>query len=93
MGLVQWAIADELDALAPSVTASQFRGMALGSGSISLDAGLSWMLLLQVQERRLAPLLLAHGLLRTLPRLYEEQAPIADLDERAFGARLPYFRE
>jgi uncharacterized protein len=48
MGLVQWAIADQLDALAPSITASQFRGMALGGGSISLDAALSWTLLLHV---------------------------------------------
>jgi uncharacterized protein len=93
MGLVQWAIADELDALAPSVTASQFRGMALGGGSIALDAALSWMLVLQVQERRLGLLLMAHGLRRTLPRLYEEEAPIAHLDERLFGAPIPYFRE
>jgi putative CocE/NonD family hydrolase len=93
MGLAQWAIADRLDAMAPSVTESQFRGMALGGGSLSLDAALSWMLVLQVQERRLAPLLLAHGLRRTLPRLYEEQVPIEELDERAFGARIPYFHE
>src|SRR4051794_5490132 len=92
MGIVQWAIADHLDAMAPSVTASQFRGMAYGGGSVSLDTALSWMLVLQVQERRLAPLLLAHGLRRTLPRLYE-QLPIAELDERAFGAPVPYFRE
>jgi uncharacterized protein len=93
MGLVQWAIADQLDALAPSITASQFRGMALGGGSIALDTTLSWMLLLQVQERRLAALLLAHGLRRTLPRLYEEQVPIEELDQHAFGARIPYFQE
>ena len=93
MGLVQWAIADELNALAPSATASQFRGMALGGGSIALDTALSWTLVLQVQERRLAPLLLAHGLRRTLPRLYEEQVPIEELDQRAFGAQIPYFQE
>ena len=93
MGLVQWAVADELDALAPSVTASQFRGMALGAGSVPLDAALSWMLLLQVQERRLAPLLLAQGLRRTLPGAYAEHMPIAELDERAFGGRIAYFRE
>ena len=93
MGLVQWAVADALDALAPSVTASQFRGMALGAGSVPLDAAMSWMLLLQVQERRLAPLLLAHGLSRTLPGVYAEAMPIADLDERVFGGPIPYFRE
>jgi putative CocE/NonD family hydrolase len=92
MGIVQWAIADELDALAPSVTASQFRGMAYGGGSIALDTALSWMLVLQVQEQRLAPLLLANGLRRTLPRVFEH-VPIAELDERAFGSQVPYFRE
>ena len=92
MGIVQWAIADEVDAMAPSVTASQFRGMAYGGGSISLDTALSWMLLLQVQERRLAPLLLAHGVRRRLPRLYQH-VPIASIDEQAFGEAVPYFRE
>jgi uncharacterized protein len=92
IGLAQWAIADRLDVMAPSVTASQFRGMAFGGGSISLETALSWMLVLEVQERRLAPLLIAHGLRRTLPRLYHD-VPIAELDERAFGAPVPYFRE
>ncbi|MFP5362473.1 MAG: CocE/NonD family hydrolase [Thermoleophilia bacterium] len=92
MGIVQWAIADEVDAMAPSETASQFRGMAHGSGSISLDTALSWMLLLHVQERRLALLLLANGLGRTLPGLYHH-LPLAELDERAFGAPIAYFRE
>lgn len=92
MGIAQWAIADAVDAMAPSVTASQFRGMAAGSGTISLETALSWMLLLHVQERRLSPLLLAHGLRRTLPRAYDH-VPIAELDEHAFGAPVPFFRE
>jgi len=49
MGLVQWAVADEVDALAPSVTASQFHGMTYGSGSMSLASAMSWMLRLEVQ--------------------------------------------
>lgn len=93
MGIAQWAIADELDAMAPSVTASQFRGMAYGSGSISLDTTLSWMLVLDAQERRLGPLLIAHGLRRRLPSLYRQPVAIGELDERAFGAPVPYFRE
>jgi putative CocE/NonD family hydrolase len=92
MGIVQWAIADDVDAMAPSVTASQFRGMAYGGGSISLDTALSWMLFLELQERRLAPLLLAHAIRRTLPGLHGH-VPIADVDERAFGEPVPYFRE
>jgi putative CocE/NonD family hydrolase len=88
MGIVQWAIAEELDALSPSVTASEFRGMTYGSGSVSLATAMSWMLLLEVQGRRLGPLLLAHGLRRTLPRLYD-QVPIAQLDELSIGRRIP----
>lgn len=93
MGIAQWAVADHVDAIAPSVTASEFRGMAYGSGSISLDTTLSWMLVLDVQERRLGPLLVAHGLRRRLPAVYTQPLPIGELDERAFGAPVPYFRE
>ncbi len=88
MGIVQWAVADQVDALAPSVTASQFHGMTYGSGSVSLATAMSWMLLLEVQERRLAPLLLARGLRRTLPRLYR-QVSIGELETRGFGDRIP----
>jgi uncharacterized protein len=88
MGNAQWAIADHLDALAPSVTASQFHGMTYGSGSVSLATAMSWMLVLEVQERHLAALLFAHGLRRTLPRLYH-QVPIAELDHLGLGDRIP----
>src|SRR5690349_1549789 len=87
MGIVQWAIADEVDALAPSVTASQFRGMTYGSGTLSLASAMSWMLVVEVQERRLAPLLIAHGVRRTLPSLYR-QTPIASADA-VEGTRAP----
>ncbi len=88
LGIAQWAIADELDALAPSVTASDVREMTYGSGSMSLASSMSWMLLLEVQERRLAPLLLALGLRRRLPRLYAS-TPIADERALGFAARVP----
>jgi putative CocE/NonD family hydrolase len=37
---------------------------------------------------RLAPLLLAHGLRHTLPRIYR-QVPIAEIGERGFGQQVP----
>ena len=92
MGLVQWAIADEVDAMAASVTASQFRGMSYGGGSLSLDTAISWLLVLQVQERRLGPLLLGLGLRRKLPKVWNT-LPLADLDERAFGSQVAIWRE
>ena len=91
MGIVQWAIADEVDALALSVTASQFRGMSYGSGTLSLDTALSWLLILQVQERRTGLLLALRGLRRTLPGVYEE-LPLGDLDRLAFGEEHPIWR-
>lgn len=66
--------------------------MAYGGGSVSLATAASWLLILQVQERRLAPLLSAHGLRHTLPRAFQH-APIAELDELAFGTAVPYFRD
>jgi putative CocE/NonD family hydrolase len=92
LGIAQWAIADEVDAMAPSTTASQFRGMAFGNGAISLDTALTWMLILELQQRRWGLLLLLDGLRRTLPGMHGH-LPIAEIDERAFGAPVAYFRE
>ena len=91
MGVVQWAVADEVDALALSITASQFRGMSYGNGALSLDTALSWLLLLRLQEHRLALPLTLRGLRRTLPRVYGE-LPLGDLDRLAFGEEHPVWR-
>lgn len=92
MGLVQWAIADQVDALALSVTASSFRGMAIGAGTVSLDTAISWLLALQTQESRLGPIKLVNGLRKTLPAVWNE-LPLGDIDELAFGEQLPVWRE
>ena len=91
LGLVQWAIADEVDALAPSITASRFRDMAMGSGALGLDTAMSWLLMLDVQEDRFAPLLMARGL-RGLNDVWDH-LPLGDIDERALGAPSPIWRE
>lgn len=92
LGLVQWAIADAVDAMAPSVTASRFRDMAYGGGSVSLDTALSWLLVLETQELRLGWLRLSDGLRRKLPGVWDE-LPMRDLDRAAFGEELPIWRE
>ena len=91
LGLVQWAIADEVDAMAPSITASQFRDMAMGSGALGLDTAMSWLLLLDVQEARAAPLLMARGL-RGLEDVWDH-LPLGEIDERALGGPSPIWRE
>jgi putative CocE/NonD family hydrolase len=95
LGLVQWAVApeagDDLAALAIQVSASQFHGQTYAGGSLSLESTASWMVLVAEQERRFAPLAMAR-MLRRLPALLAD-GTIADLDERATGSEIQWFRE
>jgi putative CocE/NonD family hydrolase len=95
LGIVQWAVAaaagDDLAALAIQVSASQFHGQTHAGGSVSLETAASWLVLVTGQERRLALLAMARGL-RRLPALLG-QLPLSDLDERATGAEVAWYRE
>ena len=95
LGLVQWALAsgagEDLVALAIQVSASQFHGQAYAGGSLSLESAASWLVLVGAQERRLAPVAMLRAL-RRLPALFE-QLPLGELDERATGAEVEWFRE
>jgi putative CocE/NonD family hydrolase len=95
MGLVQWAVApdagDDLAALSIQVSASQFHGQTYAGGSLSLETAASWLVIVAAQERRLAPVAIARAL-RRLPALFSE-LPLAELDERATGAEVTWFRE
>ena len=95
LGLVQWAVApdagDDLAALSIQVSASQFHGQTYAGGSLSLETAASWLVLVAEQERRFAPLAMARAL-RRLPALLAE-LPLADLDERATGGEVAWFRE
>ncbi len=95
LGLVQWALApdagDHLAALAIQVSASQFHGQTYAGGSLALETAASWLVLVAAQERRLAPLAMLRGL-RQLPSLFA-QLPIGELDARATGAEVAWFRE
>jgi uncharacterized protein len=95
LGLVQWAVApeagDDLAALAIHVSASQFHGQTYAGGSLSLETAASWLVLVAQQERRLAPLAMAQGL-RRLPALFSS-LPVSEIDERATGAPVAWFRE
>ncbi len=95
LGLVQWAVAadagDDLAALGIEVSASQFHGQTWAGGSLSLETAASWMVLVGAQERRFAPLAIFRAL-RGLPELYSA-LPLADVDERATGAQVAWWRE
>ena len=95
LGLVQWAVAPaaggDIAALAIQVSASQFHGQTYPGGSMALETSASWLALMAVQERPLAPLAIARALRRLSKRLHE--LPLADLDTLATGAEVAWFRE
>ncbi|HEY5429805.1 MAG TPA: CocE/NonD family hydrolase, partial [Solirubrobacteraceae bacterium] len=95
LGFVQWAIAaeagDELAAMSIHVSASQFYGQTYAGASLSLANVAAWMVIIAAQERRLGPVAIGRGL-RALPALMSE-LPLADLDERATGAAVSWYRE
>jgi len=95
LGLVQWALApdadDDLAGLAIAVSASQFHGQTWAGGSLSLATAASWLVLVATQQRRLAPVAIARAL-HGLPALFSE-LPLVDLDERATGAEVSWWRE
>jgi uncharacterized protein len=95
LGLTQWAVArdagDALDALTPSVTASQFHSQAYGGGSIALATALSWVVIVAAQERRLATLRMLLGLRRLPPLL--DSLPLGELDALTTGRPLGFYAE
>ena len=95
LGLVQWALAadagDDLAAMAIQVSASEFHSQTYAGGSVSLETVASWLLILALQERRLAPLRINRAL-RTLTELAGEY-PLIGIDEVATGAPVAWLRE
>jgi hypothetical protein len=95
LGIVQWAVApdagDDLVALAIAVSASQFYDQTYAGGSVSLETIGSWMALVAAQESRFAPVAINRSL-RKLGSQFDH-LPLGELDERATGAALPWFRE
>jgi putative CocE/NonD family hydrolase len=96
LGLVQWALAadagDDLAAMAIQVSASQFHDVTYAGTSLALETAASWMVVIAAQERRLAPLVMARAL-RGLGELLADDAPLSDLDARAAGEEVVWFRE
>ena len=95
LGLVQWALAgeagDDLAAMAIQVSASQFHDQTYPGGSISLETVASWLVIVALQERRLAPLSINRSLRALAPLLGEH--PLIGLDELATGAPVAWLRE
>ena len=97
LGYVQWAVAADappyVKALAPQITASQFRGLTYPGESFSLKTGLTWIHLLHYQELPAWRALLAtrreqHDLAPAYRRL-----PLAKTDEAAVGERVSFYQD
>jgi putative CocE/NonD family hydrolase len=95
MGLTQWAVArdagPDLVAITPAITASEFFGQAQGNGALTLETALSWIVVMAMQEGRMGAVRMLRRLVR-LARIYGE-LPLGDLDERATGRTMPFYRE
>jgi putative CocE/NonD family hydrolase len=94
LGLVQWAVADagdDLAALAIQVSASQFYDQTYAGGSMTLENTGSWLVVVMAQEARFGLLSIGREL-RGL-RVLLDELPLGELDERATGAAVPWYRE
>ncbi len=95
LGFVQWAMAadagDDLAAMSIQVSASEFYGQTYAGNSLSLENVASWMVIMAGQERRLGLLAISRGLRGLSAALTE--LPLGDLDERATGGEIPWFRD
>ena len=97
LGFVQWAVAadapDFLQALAPQITASQFRGSTYRGESFSLKTILAWIYLLHYQERSAREVLRAR---RRQDKALEPafaHVPLDEADTLAVGKPVTFFQD
>jgi uncharacterized protein len=95
LGLVQWAIAEpagaELAAMAIQVSASQFYDETYAGGAVSLETVASWLVVVALQERRLAPVSINRGL-RALRRALVDMR-LDELDVLLTGGEVRWLRD
>lgn len=96
LGNAQWALApeagSELRAMAPSITASEFRSHTYGGEAFSLESAVGWTMTIKLQETFLGPLRQFVALRRKLPALMDH-LPLRDLDRMAVGETVHFFQE
>ncbi len=84
LGFVQWAIAseigDDLKAMVPQVTTSEFRGQTYAGESFTLDTALSWTYMMAYQEKSALEVLVKRiATNRTLERVFK-QLPLGEAE-------------
>src|SRR5512132_692539 len=97
LGFVQWAIAsevgDDLKAMVPQVTTSDFRGQTYAGEAFALDTALAWTYMMANQEKPTLEKIVSHiATDRTLARVFK-QLPLGEADTRATGASSSFFQQ
>jgi putative CocE/NonD family hydrolase len=97
LGFVQWAIAPEagpeLKALAPQITASEFRSQHYPGESFSLDTALTWIQLVATQEDPGRTSLAQQSRLNRMLEQARQHLPLGEADEVATGRPVAYYRD
>ena len=98
LGITQWAVTDDLPAhvaaMAPCVTASNFRDAAIYLGDeLALETTLSWVQ--QVEHQELRPLAVLRAMARSRSDLQPGYAalPLSDADQRVVGRHVDFFQD
>jgi putative CocE/NonD family hydrolase len=96
LGMVQWAVAADappyLRALAPHITASQFRSLTYPGEAFGLQTGLSWLYQLRYQEQPWWRVLLATVRQRRALMPAFATLPLKDADRVATGQTVAFFQ-
>lgn len=97
LGFVQWAVAADappyLQALAPQITASEFRSSIYAGESFSLKTVLAWIYMLHYQEQSAWQVLRANRQQeRVLARAFA-RAPLKEADATAVGQPVAFFQD
>jgi putative CocE/NonD family hydrolase len=100
LGYVQWAIASDagtsLRTICPHIAISNLAAHWYRGGSFALDDAIGWTALVSAQEHMRFPRLLLEAVLHTTERKVRRHInhlPIAELDEKIVGTRVPFWRD
>ncbi|HEX9058423.1 MAG TPA: CocE/NonD family hydrolase [Ktedonobacterales bacterium] len=97
LGFVQWAVAagapDYLKALAPQITAAQFRTLTYPGESFALKTAMSWMYVLHYQERSFWRLLWASARQQLALAPAFSQVPLSKADQIVAGAPVAFYQD
>jgi putative CocE/NonD family hydrolase len=97
LGFVQWAVAaeagPELKALSTQVTSSEFRSPMYAGGSFWLDTAMTWVAIVDEQEKPLLATLIAQARMAGKLAPVFRRVPLAGADVAAVGKSVVYYQD